>query len=99
MDGGTKVIAPIKKAAVKAAFLIKQIKNLNFKAKEEILEAEELDRQSAWIDLKNRRRRFDYYFKVFGLDEGCPFDDLTEKQAEQYSLIWKLVDLEGGHYE
>lgn len=93
------MIAPIKKAAVKAAFLIKRIKNLNFKAKEEILEAEEIEQQIAWIDRKNHRRRFDYYFRLFDLVEKSPFDDLTEKQAEQYSLIWKLVDLEGGRYE
>jgi len=91
-----KLIQTIKKAACTTAIFIKRIPNINFKSKQEIIEAYEIGQESDWIDFRNRNKRFHYYRNVFGLEEAFFLDELTDKEAEQYSLIWKLVDLEEG---
>ncbi len=93
------IFSEIKKAARTTAIFIKRIPNVNFKSEQEIIEAYEECHQSAWIDSQYRRRRFAYYFNVFDLKESWLLDELTEKESEQYSLIWKLVDLEGGRHD
>jgi|Laugresbdmm110sd_1035091.scaffolds.fasta_scaffold105127_2 hypothetical protein len=91
--------SPIKKLPGKVASFLKQIPRINFKSEQEIINAYEQRKDNAWANYQYRHKRFDYYFTLFGLQEGSPFDDLTDKQAEQYSLLWKLVDLEGGRHE
>lgn len=88
-----------KKLPGKVASFLKRIQNLNFNSTQEIIEAYQIDQEIAYIDSKYRHERFNYYFNVFELKESWLLDDLTEQQKEQYSLIWKLVDLEGGRYE
>ena len=92
-------MTPIKKAIRMIASLIKRIQLLNFKTAEELLEAHSLEQQIAYLEQRRRDKRFAYYFKVFGLKDSCPFDETTELEALQHSLIWKLVDLEDGHHE
>lgn len=99
MDGGSEVNHPIKKATVKVASFIKRIQNLNFNSEQEIIEGHHLDQDVAYYKSRHRQKRFDYYFNVFELKESWLLDDLTEQQKEQYSLIWKLVDLEDGQHE
>jgi hypothetical protein len=90
---------PIKKLPGKVASLLKRIQQINFKSEKEIIEAHEQSENYKWAVYQYRHKRFDYYFNIFDLEEGCPFDDLTERQSEQYSLLWKLVDLEVGYHE
>jgi hypothetical protein len=99
MDGGSKVTHPIKKATVKVASFIKRLQNLNFNSEQEIIEGYQLDQELAYYESRRRQKRFGYYFNVFELKETCFLDDLTEQQKEQYSLIWKLVDLEDSQHE
>jgi hypothetical protein len=90
---------PIKKATGKVTSFLKLIQQINFKSEKEIIEAREQSENYDWAVFQYRHKRFDYYFNVFGLEEACPFGDLTERQSDQYSLLWKLVDLEGGYHE
>lgn len=99
MDGDSKVITPTIKPTSTIASFIKRIQLLNFKTAEELLEAHSLEQQIAYLEQRRRDKRFAYYFNVFGLKDSCPFDETTELEALQHSLIWKLVDLEDGHYE
>ena len=92
-------MTPIKKAIRMIASLIKRIQLLNFKTAEELLEAHSLEQQIAYLEQRRRDKRFAYYFNVFGLNDSCPFDQTTELEALQHSLIWKLVDLENGYHE
>ena len=94
-----KLIQAIKKAVRTTAIFIKRIPNLNFKTKEEIIEAYNLDGDFAYYESRRRHKRFNYYLNVFELAEPFFLDELTEKQKEQFGLIWKLVDLEGGCHE
>ena len=89
----------IKKLPGKVASLLKRIQQINFKSEKEIIEAHEQSANYDWAVYQYRHKRFDYYFNIFDLEEGCPFDDLTERQTDQYSLLWKLVDLEVGYHE
>ena len=84
----------IKKAIRTIASLTKQIQQVNFKSEQEFIKAYEIGHELDRIESQRRRKRFEYYFNVFDLKEGWLLDELTEKEAEQYSLIWKLVDLE-----
>ena len=90
---------PIKKATDKVAYFIKRIQQLNFKSEQEVIEVYQICGEMDFHEGKRRRGRFEYYLQLLGLEEAYLFDELTEKQAEQYSAIWKLVDLEGGLYE
>ncbi|MEI6183241.1 MAG: hypothetical protein WCP25_08080 [Polynucleobacter sp.] len=92
-------MTPLKKAVHVIAAFIKRIQLLNFKTAQELLEAHYLEQQIAYLEQRRRDKRFAYYFKVFGLKDSCPFDETTELEALQHSLIWKLVDLEDGHHE
>lgn len=89
----------IKKAIRTIACLTKQIQQVNFKSEQEIIKAYEIGHELDWIESQRRRKRFEYYFNVFDLKEGWLLDEPTDKEAEQYSLIWKLVDLEGSKHE
>jgi hypothetical protein len=55
--------------------------------------------QITCLEQQRRDKRFAYYFNVFGLKDSCPFDETTELEALQHSLIWKLVDLENDRHE
>ena len=90
---------PIKKSYRQVASFLKRIQQINFKSEKEIIEAHEQSENYKWAVYQYRHKRFDYYFNIFDLEEGCPFNDLTERQSEQYCLLWKLVDLEGGYHE
>ena len=90
---------PIKKLPGKVASLLKRIQQINFKSEKEIIEAHEQSENYNWAFSEYRRERFAHYFNIFDLKEASIFEDLTERQSEQYSLLWKLVDLEVGHYE
>lgn len=89
----------IKKAIHTIALLTKRIQQINFKSEREIIEAHVQSENYYWAFSEYRRERFAYYFNLFDLEEVPHFDDGTEKQGEQYSLLWKLVDLEGGYHE
>jgi len=89
----------IKKASSTIALFIKRIKLLNFKTAQELLEAHYLEQQITYLEQQRRDKRFAYYFNVFGLKDSCPFDETTELEALQHSLIWKLVDLENDRHE
>ena len=90
---------PIKKLPGKVASLLKRIQQINFKSEKEIIEAHEQSENYYWAFSDYRRERFEYYFNIFDLKEAYLYEELTERQSEQYSLLWKLVDLEGGYYE
>jgi hypothetical protein len=90
---------PIKKSYRQVASFLKRIQQINFKSEREIIEAHEQSENGNWAFYDDRRDRFDYYFNLFDLEEVPHFDDGTEKQSEQYTLLWKLVDLEGGYHE
>ena len=90
---------PIKKSYRQVASLLKRIQQINFKSEKEIIEAHEQSENYNWAVYQYRHKRFDYYFNIFDLKEACLFEELTERQSEQYSLLWKLVDLEGGYHE
>ena len=80
--------------------LIGRIKLINFKSQDEFIDAYQLSRELAYIEIKNRKKRFDYFANLFGVDiDSFLFDALTNKQEEQISLLWKLVDLEWGSHE
>ena len=89
----------IKKAIHTIALLTKRIQQINFKSEKEIIEAHEQSENYYWAFSDYRRERFEYYFNIFDLKEAYLYEELTERQSEQYSLLWKLVDLEGGYYE
>ena len=89
----------IKKASSTIALFIERIKLLNFKTAQELLEAHYLEQQITYLEQQRRDKRFAYYFNVFGLKDSCPFDETTELEALQHSLIWKLVDLENDRHE
>ena len=93
------IYSAIKKAARTTAIFIKRIPNLNFRTKEEVIEGYQIDQESAYYESRHRQKRFGYYLNVFELKEPFFLEELNEKQKEQYGLIWKLVDLEGGCYE
>jgi hypothetical protein len=99
MDGGSEVNHPIKKATVKVASFIKRIQNLNFNSEQEIIEGHHLDQEVAYYKSRHRQKRFNYYFQLFDLKEPCPFDESTHREGEQYSAIWRLVDLEDSQHE
>lgn len=90
---------PIKKATVKVASFIKRLHNLNFNSEQEIIEGYHLDQELAYYETRHRQKRFNYYFQLFDLKEACPFDESTQREVEQCSAIWKLVDLESAQYE
>ena len=90
---------PIKKLPGKVASLLKRIQQINFKSEKEIIEAHEQSENYYWAVYQYRHKRFDYYFNIFDLKEAYLYEELTERQSEQYSLLWKLVDLEGGYHE
>ena len=90
---------PIKKSYRQVASFLKRIQQINFKSEREIIEAHEQSENGNWAVYDDSRERFDYYFNLFDLEEVPHFDDGTEKQCEQYTLLWKLVDLEGGYHE
>jgi hypothetical protein len=81
----------IKKPLAKG--LVTTADNSNFKTKDEIIK-DQWD-EILWIEQKHRYKRFEYYFDIFDLSESLIWDEPTEKQIMQYSLIWKLVDMEG----
>ena len=90
---------PIKKSYRQVASFLKRIQQINFNSEREIIEAHVQSENYYWAFSEYRRERFAYYFNLFDLEEVPHFDDGTERQSEQYSLLWKLVDLEVGHYE
>ena len=90
---------PIKKATRKVASFLKRIQQINFKSEKEIIEAHEQSENYNWAFSEYRRERFAHYFNIFDLKEASIFEDLTERQSEQYSLLWKLVDLEVSRHE
>ncbi len=92
-------MTPIKKAIRTIALLIQRLNNINFKSETEIIEAYEIKKQIKRIENINRGKRFNELYKLFDLQEICPFNDLTVKQTEQERLLWKLVDLERGQHE
>ena len=90
---------PIKKATVRVASFIKRLQNLNFNSEQEIIEGYKYEQDLAYYRSIHRHKRFNYYFQLFDLKEVCPFDESTAREGEQYSAIWKLVDLEDPQHE
>lgn len=96
---GRPMRTQIKKATGRVASLIKRLQNLNFKSKQEIIEAHELCGQMDYEESTRLRKKFEYYWHLFALKETLPWNDLTEQESKQYEAIWKLVEFEEGLHE